>query len=155
MFSIAMSTATLCNAQVNIGAPSAGYTFFNKPGATISEHNQDLSDCARAAGSVRSYSEAYPLSPVGLRAIEGMITQGWTDAVHLAALEDCMIVRGWRVVRLDDQQGETLGALGKSDLAARLSEMVGAAAPAGNVVRQWSNDVARADNDRYSMRPDA
>lgn len=57
-----------------------------------------------------------------------------------------MVVRGWRVVRLPEQEGQGLAALSRTDLAARLAVWVGAVSPHGEIARVWANEAARPDS---------
>lgn len=65
-----------------------------------------------------------------------------------------MVVRGWRVVKLPDDEGAALAKLAPADLSARLAPWIGADMPHGEVVRVWENDAANAAHKRYSLRPD-
>jgi len=60
----------------------------------------------------------------------------------VANYENCMVARGWRVVRLTPAVGRRLEALSAARLEARLEPMIGAEQPEGEIVRTFSNDLA-------------
>lgn len=71
--------------------------------------------------------------------------------------ENCMMVRGWSVMVLDNETGNSLDRLNESRLAERLGAMVGAAAPLGTVGRQFDNTqhfhtLAEVDEMSLSLR---
>lgn len=66
--------------------------------------------------------------------------------------ENCMVVRGWSVMVLDNETGRALDRMGQSRLSERLETMVGAAAPLGTPGRQFENALAfRALDDIEEM----
>lgn len=139
---------------VNLGAMTPGYTFYNRAGATMAAHNADVSECADEAQKTRALDETVP----GASGIIGaMISASMANAYHHgavgAALENCMVVRGWRVVSVPEPLGKTLAALSQDELAARLAPLIGADHPDFPIVRTWDNDAVRASTIRYVMRP--
>jgi hypothetical protein len=126
--------------EVPPASATAGYTYYNRPGADPAEHDRDLRACALIAGQIRTTLEvmsAQTLSP------PSSSTYGERNYAA-AALENCMIVRGWRVVAVSDDEGKALAALPAADLAARLAPWIGAADPHGQVARVWTNQAIRA-----------
>jgi hypothetical protein len=63
----------------------------------------------------------------------------------VANAENCMVVRGWRIVRVSDALGRELAALGQPALAEQLAPWIGAATPEGEIVRVWGNDFERRE----------
>jgi hypothetical protein len=55
-----------------------------------------------------------------------------------ANLENCMVVHGWDVVRLDDAEGARVAALSQPEQAAALAKWVGDEQPPGVVVRHFT-----------------
>lgn len=109
----------------------SGYTYFNKPGSTLANHNSDLRDCLSIALQIRA-----PGSVVG--GIAGAVIQGvQTDAFKRDNVERCMLVRGWRVVRAEPAEGAALSRQDPATIEARLADWVGSAEPAGQVVRKF------------------
>ncbi len=141
---------------VNIGRMTMGYTYYNRPGATVAEHNADISACSIEAAKTRSMDEVLPGSSGGL--LGGLMSTSMAAAYHHgavgASLENCMVVRGWRVVHLSDAEGKALAAQDKDTLASSLAPWIGAETPHGDVVRVWNNDASNSVNTRYVMRPD-
>jgi hypothetical protein len=151
------ATGQTAPAPVTLGQMTMGYTYFNRPGADLETHDADVADCAAEAERTISFDEQiHTGASQGLvGAIMGKVVQ---DAYHRGAaasgLENCMVVRGWRVVKLSDAEGEALSKLAPDALIAQLAPWIGAADPHGQVVRIWANDAANAVNSRYSIRPD-
>ncbi len=118
---------------INLVRQTSGYTYFNRPGSSMDEHNAALTTCrggARPGGPSNFYGPGLLAS-----AMEGQIAE--------TLVENCMVVEGWRVVRLSDDEGARLARLPPAELSKVLAEWVGAQTPAGDVVRIWQNDAAR------------
>jgi len=137
---------------LNLGRMTAGYSYFNRPHADQALHNADLAACLIDAAKLRSVREKLGGGSGLLGAlIEGAAANSASRGVISASLENCMVVRGWRVVHLDDAEGATLAALPPADLANRLAPWIGAENPHGTVVRSWHNDAARAAVNHFSL----
>ena len=123
---------------------TTGFTYFNRAGANLDQHNTSLRDCMAKAAAIVTMDEA--VNGAGLFA-------SWSRPGPVAAAaENCMVVRGWRVVRLDDAEGAALAKLPAEQLSQRLAEWVGEATPHGQVARVWNNEAARASVKRYEVR---
>jgi hypothetical protein len=61
-----------------------------------------------------------------------------------------MVVRGWRVVRVGKEQEDITRLKGQA-LRDRMTSMVGATEPPGEVVRQWNNEAAQTSVPRDKM----
>lgn len=122
-----------------------GFTYYNRPGATLAQHNDELAACVN--------DNQGPVAK-GYRG-PGLVFQaiwGGTVAAHLISkAENCMLVRGWRVVRFDDEEGKRLRDLLPGLLSDRLGTEVGAAEPRGRVVRTWGNEIAYPPRYRVDM----
>jgi hypothetical protein len=126
-----------------------GYTYFNRPGADMTAHNADVGACVDQAQRTRSWDETH-----AQRGLAGLLAaNAGHNAVEAAAIENCMIVKGWRVVRIPAAETETWERLSQADAAARLTPMVGAAFPRGEVVRVWGNEAGNAANQRFMQSP--
>lgn len=139
---------------VNIAEMTTGYTYFNRPGATLEAHNKAVAACVIEASKTRSFDEQV----TAVYGILGAILENALDtASHrasvAASLEDCMVIQGWRVVKVSDAEGQALAALSPEALAERLTPWIGADAPQGQIVRVWGNDAANAVNKRFEVRP--
>lgn len=140
--------------RFDVSAIATGYTYYNRPGATLEQHNADLVDCAKRTGLPG------PTKNLGASAYNGGIAFGLVWAGPIAGMyankvENCMVVRGWRVVRLTDAEGAPLAGLAPADLMTRLEPLVGASTPPGVVVRTWSNLAMQPDSYRITSRPPA
>ncbi|MDB5430522.1 MAG: hypothetical protein JWP35_1638 [Caulobacter sp.] len=142
---------------LNLSLMTPGYSYFNRAGADMALHNADVAACMKDAGTVKSLEEL-TTPPGAMGGISGIIEHGMMNnqhrAVFAAALENCMVVRGWRVVAVTDEEGIKLAALPAGELVAQLAPWVGAAEPHGRVIRSWKNEAARASTIRTSTRAD-
>ena len=153
-----------------IAGPVSGYSYFHRAGATLAEQQADIEACRpqvlalehgegwRPPVTTRSgvYTPVYvPSSPAvspGAAAGAGLVallavavvaeneqrTANVRD-MHLN-YENCMVARGWRVMLLDQETGRRLDRMNPRRLAEQLETMVGAAAPLGEVSRQFGNE---------------
>ncbi|WP_421737652.1 hypothetical protein [Caulobacter sp.] len=141
---------------VHLSRMTLGYSYFNQPGASIQDHNADVLACLSQAVTTRSFDQVINNgADMGLAGmfIGGALGKAYYHGTVGAGLENCMVVRGWRVVRLSDAQGQALAALPQAALMDRLAPWVGANAPPGTLVRAWNNDAANAAIPRFSIRP--
>jgi len=140
--------------ELNLGRMTPGFSYFNKPFADVKTHNDDLTACLVEAAKMRSFAEqlgswspAWTLTAL----LESVKADANTRGTLLAGLENCMVVRGWRVVHLDDAEGAALAALPAADLMAKLTPWLGAESPHGEIVRTWHNDAALAAVNHFSL----
>ncbi|MGA0599126.1 hypothetical protein ACO2Q3_00305 [Caulobacter sp. KR2-114] len=133
-----------------------GDTYFNRPGASLAAHDADVRECRKLSELVHQPLGAMPATTIytdspAAGAIGGALgTVVAVDmqiaiedrAVRPVLIEDCMVVRGWRVVQVNAAQAQALTELPHKDKAARLAEYVGAAQPVGTVVRTFANEAA-------------
>ena len=148
------ATAQPTSNATNLGVMTLGYTYFNHPGADIKAHDDAVMACAIQAAKTRSYDEQNPVENTAL--VPTLINMGLGAYHHGAVganLENCMVVRGWRVVSVPEAEGKDLASLPQAELAAKLAPWVGADTPHGVIVRAWQNDAALAGTIRYAFRP--
>lgn len=129
--------------------PSEGYTYFNRPGASFADHDRDLYACVGNAMSTLPHRGILPGSkqradvtsyyPFEFATLASYQLRGRAEA----NVQNCMIVGGWRVMRLDDAQGETLWKADPAEIRRQLTDWAGAATPPGQEVRAFANDAAR------------
>ncbi len=128
---------------IDIYSPSAGYVYFNRPGADMVAHNADMEICARAAVGMVPPKIDYAGGIVG-----GLITDfrydGPTKIIFAANIENCMVVHGWRVMRLPDAEGADLAQLPQQELILRMAPWIGGNTPHGDIIRAWDNDLIRS-----------
>jgi len=139
---------------VNLARVTLGYTYFNRPGADLATHHAAVAACLVEADKMQAVDEQMPSQGLLGALIQGAIADAAHRGVVAAALENCMVVRGWRVVHLADAEGVTLAALPAAELSNRLQAWVGAQTPHGDVVRVWGNDAANGRTVHFQMRPD-
>jgi hypothetical protein len=70
-----------------------------------------------------------------------------------ASIENCMVVRGWRVVSLGDAEGSALASLPPVELRGRIAPWVGADLPHGRLARIWANDAADGTINHFALHP--
>jgi hypothetical protein len=160
--------------RANITRPTPGFTYFNRPGATLQQHQHDIEFCFEhtllmeppgspnslsATGPNNAYyvptyvptngqsSMSAPAAGAALGATAILVIAA-ADMQYLAEqaatrtnLDNCMVVLGWRVVRVEDQAGARLSHLGRAELAAQLAPFVGAELAQSAVARTFSNDL--------------
>lgn len=132
----------------NLARATPGYLYFNLPGATKAEHDSELVNCSNAASN--NYLADAPAKTVDTYLSKGIVgglvtgamLSGWQRAQYNIGLEHCMVVRGWRLVRLDAELGANLESLDSASLAHELTPLIGAAIPEGEIVRIWRNEGA-------------
>ena len=140
---LSLSLAPAANAQTTraLSSPVSGYTYFNRPGATLADEQAALEDCH---SMIRGLIQ--PMVPAGGTPGVFQFVEQHERTKHtvFGNYEDCMVVRGWRVVRLSDTVGAELEALSQSALAERLAPLVGADPPSADIARTFHNDIAQA-----------
>lgn len=126
--------------------PAGGFIYFSRPGATMAAHDSELRNCLEISGGGWAINPNATVSPyAGEAAVQSLLLSSAERGRRAANVEHCMVVRGWRVVRVTSSEGEALAALSQARLADTLAAWVGADAPHGEIVRVWRNDGSRAD----------
>jgi hypothetical protein len=154
---------------IEIGQIAQGAIYYNRPAATVAQHDLELTACIRDtlspgpgdAGNMGEGQGAFgPL-------MAHLIWDGPIAGLQSAKVENCMLVRGWRAVRLPEPEGAEVAALEGPQLAARLAPWIGAASPHGEIVRTFGNEAshptgyktasraAHADKNQLSLRLNA
>lgn len=145
--------------------PISGYTYFHRAGASLADQRADLRACRptilamtypfgaeTGAAGLNNYDPQVLInsghSPGAVAGAGLVIALGVAAAIaaeqrayELRSMqlnyENCMMVRGWSVMVLDDEAGIALGRLGERRLDERLETMVGAPTPIGTAGRQF------------------
>lgn len=135
-----------------------GTTFFNKPHATLADHNADFARCALQTNILAAPKNGVPIpegphyGSVLAQALTGPIAAAiWGDvssAFQASHIENCMIVAGWRVVRLSNDAMPDPSSLSVDALKEKMSALVGLESPPGVIVRSWRNDALHPRNIR-------
>lgn len=133
---------------------SEGFHFFNKPGATIERHDEELIDCFQAG---RFLDQPKTTKGGGSGGIIGAIAtgigSGMSDARFnrrgiAANIENCMIVKGWRVIGVSDDVGERLDDLDDKDIRPEIIDWIGQENPDGVILRApFRNELNNGDLD--------
>jgi hypothetical protein len=145
---VAMAAAATPVCATDLAKSSDGYTYFNKPGAQVAVHDADVRDCKVKAGRLHQPDTSPPVYAPGLAgaigaAIGKAIVMAMNDAkARPVNVENCMVVKGWRVVALDPVAGEAADKLETAAKVARMTPLIGAAEPEGTIVRVFANDAA-------------
>lgn len=151
--------ATPAMAGGDITGTSDGYTYFNKPGADLAMHDAEVRECKQLAGRLHQPLGAMPsttiVAPAGVSPVAAGVGGAIGMAIAMAIeqkmadnkgnpvnVEHCMVVKGWRVVRIDDEEGKALAASDRKAKAASLASWVGASEPHGHIVRTFGNELA-------------
>jgi hypothetical protein len=134
-----------------------GYTYFNRPGATVGQHDADVKNCAKIAATMQAQEER---TRGGVSGVAGALIENWIagaahNGVVAAGIENCMVVRGWRVVVVDEATGSNWASQPSEQLRTTLAAQIGASVPTGTVARIWNNDAAHAGTGRFELRPPA
>jgi len=74
-----------------------------------------------------------------------LIHDAQTSARTQANIENCMVARGWRVMRVSGAVASDLRGLSQSDLALRLESRLGADHPTDAMARRFTNEAALGD----------
>jgi hypothetical protein len=150
-----VDAATKREHHLPLGKPTPGFVYFNKLNATLELHKQDLEDCRRKAASVRTVDDIMSHGHEYKGLLGEYLVATWSAGLVPSAVENCMVVKGWQVIRLPAAQGKALAQLKREDLARQLEPWIGATAPPGELARRWNNDAARASTDRANVWPGA
>lgn len=147
-------------ARIEIGEVAEGPVYYNRPGASLAAHDDELADCfARTAlsgftpqGALEKPNYDYGrgiLAPI----IFDAIWSGPMAGVYASRVENCMLVRGWRAVRAPAKEAATARDVSPDILSRFLTRAVGAAQPAGDVVRTFGNEVLHPESYSVASRP--
>jgi len=138
----ALATAGAPARAATMDRSSEGYVCFHRSGADLARHDAAIDACIQeVAGTLQPYIARVPTGPLTAMILQSAreSQQRGADRVAFDAnLENCMVARGWDVVRLDDAEGKQIAGLAQPQQAATLSPWVGAAQPHGQVVRRYA-----------------
>ncbi len=115
--------------------------FFNKPGATADQLAGDATECRAIADGAESQVNAINVLAGGVGGILGGIFAG--NRLKRVNVENCMVIRGWRLFALTQAEGVQWKALSEPQRQAELATLAGADSPArGRILREWKNNYA-------------
>ena len=140
VFATAFSSAASAQTIVDRGNGS----FFNKPGASAELVASDTSQCRAIAEGADSQITGINVVAGGLGGIIGGAFAG--KRLKRVNIENCMLIRGWRLYAMTREEGASWKALTDSERDKQLATLIGAEAPArGTLLREWHNDYAEPD----------
>lgn len=133
----AMPAAVSAQSAVDRGNGS----FFNKPGASAAQAATETTQCRAIAEGADSQITGVNVIAGGLGGIIGGAFAG--KRLRRINIENCMLIRGWRLFAMTDAEGANWKALSDADRDGQLAVLVGADTPArGTLLREWHNDYA-------------
>jgi hypothetical protein len=126
---------------------SFGQVYFHKTGASLASHNSDLGACTEDSKHFwQRGRKLLDYSASGKANLASNVLFVRDYAGRAPNIENCMVVRGWEVVRIADEQGKALRNQKPAELAGALAQMVGAEKPPGAVVRRFTNELATSSD---------
>jgi hypothetical protein len=133
----AATPATASGSKIDRGNGS----FFNKVGATAEQAAADIAQCRAIAEGADSQINGVSVLTGGVGAIIGGAFAG--GRLERVNIENCMLVRGWRLYAMTREEGSVWKAFSQSQRDAELAMLSGASSPArGSLLRDWRNDYA-------------
>lgn len=123
--------------RVMLSEPVQGFAYYNRPGASLDDHDGEYRDCFVATNIRPNGSE--PSQGLAFAVIWGGVLQ----AIGASAAENCMIAKGWRVYQLPEAEGRAFSRLSDDDFRSQFAPMVGAETPPGVLARAFDNQAAR------------
>lgn len=116
-------------------------SFFNRPGASAEQVATDTAQCRAIAEGADSQINGVEVLAGGLGSIIGGAFAG--NRLKRVNIENCMLVRGWRLYAMTREEGTAWKALPEATRERELAVLVGAATPTrGTLLREWHNDYA-------------
>lgn len=120
-------------AAAQVGWRSPGLHYFNRPGATLAQHDEAVRFCAGEAMKMLPSVSGGQYGLVGY-----VLLQSHADRSQVQAnVETCMVVRGWTVVRVPAFDEMFLKQASQASLRAYVAKSVGLESPPGTVVRRY------------------
>ncbi|MDB5431689.1 MAG: hypothetical protein JWP35_2805 [Caulobacter sp.] len=130
---------------VDLNRQVSGATYYNRPGADLSAHDADLRACIAEAAKTEQGVGAGIAAPMIMTAFN------ITSPGIVPNIENCMVTKKWRVVRVEAAEGARLTKLAQPELSLVLKDWVGSETVHGEVARVWANDAALARTVKYSF----
>ncbi|MBS0296217.1 MAG: hypothetical protein JSR45_07895 [Proteobacteria bacterium] len=164
----AISSMAAPSFAADLTRTSGGYTYFNHPGWSVAQHDADITDCR---AKIEGMHVPAPEGHTTVTVVGGSVLAAGVggalgaaiaaDGAQVAAdnyarpaqLEDCMVVKGWRVVRLGDDEGKALAAASRRQRTPELLAWMVSDQPHGEVVRVFDNDAATATGEQIFPGP--
>jgi hypothetical protein len=135
---LSIAIALAPNAHAQVGHASEGYVYFHRAGATAADHHAALAACLREAQDLRWISPDVANKKLADKLVANHFIVDGARRQLRANIENCMVVNGWAVVRLDPMEGARLSHLPQDGLKAELNSLIGVASVKGEVVRRFA-----------------
>ncbi|MDB5691405.1 MAG: hypothetical protein JWO81_468 [Alphaproteobacteria bacterium] len=127
--------------------------FYNKPGATRAQYDADWQECRLIARGSKtpSGSYSYVYNPAVISPIAAGVGAGIGAAIAQAIIQgqlrranrrSCLLIRGWRLVEVDDAEQKRVAALPDAEREHYFNAILGATELKGKKVTSWHNDFA-------------
>lgn len=132
-----------------------GYVYYHRAGATLASHDAAFRDCAVRMVAVQDGRLYRPIPPGN---VPGLVTLdlyygGLARAAAASRIENCMVVRGWTVYRLADEDGAAIARLEGTALDQALERLIVSEQPSGVPIRQWANQIRSPRLNRLVAEP--
>lgn len=122
--------------SADVTRPTSGTTYYNRPGASITEHDEALQNCI----DIASYTNAGAI--LGMYNLRTNPANNPTSKSRIqATIENCMVVSGWRVIQISRNDAREFLRQPQNVISERFSLMVGAENPSGQIKREFSNEA--------------
>lgn len=118
-----------------------GFTYFNRPGADLAVHNDELRACMAAMSKAVPAWISQGQGVLGDAMANNMLEQ----RAFNANVENCMVVRGWRVVKLSGGDGARVLRADRRGDHSILEPWLGAPVPQGEIARVWRNEALQPE----------
>ena len=143
---------------VEIGEVAQGPIYYNRPHSSVAQHNRELAACMATAPIPTTHTQMLVTDihsgmTYDATFIFDLIWSGPIGGLRAARVENCMLLHGWRAVRLTEAETVKLAALSPSDFEAAMAPLVGGETPVGDVVRVFANDAFRPAGYHTASRP--
>ena len=129
---------------------SAGHTYFHRAGATLEQHDEALRDCGKAAARMAQPADSSAaaagaagglLGALVVGAISGYVQAQRNTRALMANVENCMVVDGWAVRRIEPVEGAALDELQQPALHDAMALRIGAVEPRDEQVRIFGDEL--------------
>lgn len=139
LLSVVVIAALAGPALAQQARPSPGYTYFHRRDADVASHDADVKVCMAEAAKMTP-----TVTGAGAGGVIGGIQQGILGRTQIESnIENCMVIRGWDVERLDDARGAAIAGMSPEKRRTALAVLVGAPVPEGTPARTFAANAAR------------
>jgi hypothetical protein len=159
----ALLVAAPAHARANLEKTVEGYTYYHRAGVTRAFHDDAIRACAQDVATFNLPGGGRPGSPYQSSHISGGALAGGLAGALLAGvyqnsmqarhaltnIENCMVFRGWDVVRLPQDVGAKIDKLPPAEKNGHLTALIESPSPQGEVARRFENDGSLSNAARF------